>query len=326
MHRAFSRRAAAAIVGLAVALAAPLAVAAQDFPVKPITLVVPQGAGSGSDVVARLIAAHMTEALDQPVVVENRTGGGGIVAHQSVMTAQPDGYTILFSSTAQMLVVPAINEAADYKLDDFTPVAPVLRAPFALLVANTPDAPASVEELVEMLREGQQAFASAGVGTMTHLGSEIFLRRAGVEATHIPYRGSGAALADLIGGHVLFATDSLTASLSHIRSGSLRVLAVTGATREASLPDVPTLAEASLPGEPIAVIGGLFAPKGLDGNAAERLRQVVEETLNHPEVVEQFAAIETGILRISNEEFLDRLRTDEPVWQALADELDLQID
>ena len=323
MHFATRRR--AIVAALATTLASTFAFAA-DFPAKPVTLVVPQGPGSGSDVVARLLGVHLGNTLGQPVVIENRTGGGGIIAHQSVMRAPADGYTLLFTSTAQLLVVPAINASARYSLDDFVPVAPVLRAPFAVLVANTPSAPKTLKDLVEQLRTQPSAYASAGTGTMTHLGSEIFLRRAGVKATHVPYKGSGAALTDLMSGQVLFATDSLTASLTHVRSGRLRVLAVTGDRREASLPDVPTLAEAGLPGEPIAVIGGIFAPKGVPREVAQRIEKAVDEALRNPEVVSRFAAMETGLLRVSNDAFLAQLRKEAPGWQTLVKQLELKAD
>jgi len=314
------------VLAAALALALPFATLAADFPTKPVTLVVPQGTGSGSDVVARLLAVHMGEALGQSVVVENRAGGGGIIAHQMVARAPADGYTILLTSTAQLLVVPAMNASAKYSLGDFAPVAPVLRAPFAILVANTPTAPKTLKDLVDTLRTQPSAYASAGTGTMTHLGSEIFLSRAGLKATHIPYKGSGAALTDLMGGHVLFATDSLTAALTHVRSGKLRVLAVTGDQREASLPDVPTLAEAGLPGDPIAVIGGIFAPKGVPRDVTEKLEKAIDTAKSNPDVVQRFAAIETGILRASNDAFMAQLRKEAPAWLGLVKQLGIKAD
>ncbi|NML46217.1 tripartite tricarboxylate transporter substrate binding protein [Ramlibacter sp. G-1-2-2] len=316
MHCATRRGLLAASLALAAGAALP-AGAAEAWPARPITLVVPQGPGSGSDISARLIAQFMATELGQPVVVDNRAGAGGIVAHQAVMRAPADGYTLLFTSTAQLLVVPEINPSARYTLDDFTPVAPVLRAPFAILVAATPGSPRTLNELVERLRATPAAFASAGVGTMTHLASEIFLNRAGVKATHVPYKGSGAALADLMGGQVLFAADSLTASLPFVRSGKLRALAVTGDQREGSLPEVPTLAEAGLPGDPVAVIGGLFAPKGIPKDVAARIGHAADVALRKPEVVARFAAMETGILHVSNDAFVAQLRREAPGWQAL---------
>lgn len=322
MYSSTRRRALAAIAAV---MAAPQVFAA-GWPSKPVTLIVPQGPGSGSDVLARLLAQYMAPALGQPVVVDNRSGGGGIIAHQTVMRAPADGYTLLFSSTAQLLVVPEINAAARYTLDDFTPVAPVMRAPFAILVANTSAAPKTLRELIERLRTQPSAYASAGTGTMTHLGSEVFLRRAGVRATHVPYKGSGAALTDLIGGQVLFATDSLTASLPLVRGGQLRMLAVAGERREASLPDVPTLEEAGLPGGPIAVIGGLFGPRHLPADVRQRLEKATEAALRNPDVVAKFASMETGQLRVSNEAFIAQLKREAPDWQALVKQLNLKAD
>ena len=281
-----ARRGALRTLGTALAatlaLALPAAAPAADWPARPVTLVVPQGAGSGSDVVARLLAVHMGTALGQSVVVDNRTGGGGIIAHQAVARAQPDGYTLLLSSTAQLLVVPAMNSAARYQLDDFAPVAPVLRAPFAILVANTPAAPKTLRDLVEQVRSQPAAYASAGTGTMTHLGSEIFLRRAGLKATHVPYKGSGAALTDLIGGQVLFATDSLTAALTHVRSGKLRVLAVTGTQRLPSLPDAPTTAEAGYAGVNATSWFAVFAPAATPKPVIDKLTADLKKVVENP--------------------------------------------
>ena len=185
----------------------------------PLKVLVGFGAGGSADLAARLLAERLKDELGRPVVVENRVGASGIIGHQSVVRAAPDGYTLLFTSTAGLFVVPVMNANAKYSLSDFVPVAPVMRAPFAVLVANTPTAPKTMAELLQAVRSKPQSFASAGIGTMTHLGSELVLRKAGVQATHVPYKGSGAALTDLMGGQVLFATDSLTASMALIRSG-----------------------------------------------------------------------------------------------------------
>ncbi len=320
------RRRSAIIASFCFAFAIPCLAHAADYPSKPVVLVVPQGTGSGSDVIARLLATRMAQTLGQTVVVENRTGAGGIIAHQSVVRAPADGYTILLTSTAQLIVVPAINRSAKYSLDDLAAVAPVLRAPFAVLVANTAAAPKSLQALIEALREKPGAYASAGIGTMTHLGSEVFLSRAGVKATHVPYKGSGAALTDLMGGQVLFATDSLTASMPHLRSGRLRALAVTGDARESSLPDVPTLAEVGLPGQPVAVIGGLFAPKGIPEEVTRRLQQAVGEALRSPDLLARFKDSETSVLEMSTDAFVGQLRQEAPLWEKLVRELDLKAD
>jgi tripartite-type tricarboxylate transporter receptor subunit TctC len=307
-------------------LLAPMAppVWADTFPSKPITLVVTQGVGSGSDITARLLAGYLGPLLGQNVVVENRAGASGIIGHQSVARAAPDGYTLLFTSTAGLFVVPVMNSNAKYALADFVPVAPVMRAPFAVLVANTPGAPKTLTELLASLRAKPQSFASAGVGTMTHLGTELVLRKAGVQATHIPYKGSGAALTDLMGGQVLFATDSLTASMTHIKSGKLRALATTDNAREGSLPDVPTLAEAGIPGVQVAVIGGLFAPKGTPQDVIDKIAAATSKTLANPEVTQRFAAVETDPLKVSMPAFADLLRREADAWSPLVQQLGLK--
>ncbi len=315
-----------ALVGLTSSIAFIFASPAwsQAFPQKPITVVVTQGPGSGSDVMARLLAGYLSPLLGQSVVVENRAGGSGIIGHQSVAKAPADGYTLLFTSTAGLFVVPVMNPNAKYSLADYEPVAPVMRAPFAVLVANTPTAPKTMAELISTVKSKPQSFASAGVGTMTHLGSELVMRKAGMQATHIPYKGSGAALTDLMGGQVLFATDSLTAAMTHIRSGRLRALATTDTAREASLPDVPTLAESGLPGVQVAAIGGLFAPKGTAKDVVEKIADATRKVLANPEVMKRFAAVETDPLNIAIPAFNDLLRKEAEVWSPLVRQLDLK--
>ena len=297
---------------------------AQTYPNRPITLVVTQGVGSGSDVTARLLAGYLGPLLGQTVAVENRAGASGIIGHQSVARAAPDGYTLLFTSTAGLFVVPVMNPNAKYGLDDFTPVAPVMRAPFAVLVNNTPGAPKTLGELLASLRAKPQSYASAGVGTMTHLGSELVLRKAGVSATHIPYKGSGAALTDLMGGQVLFATDSLTAAMTHIKSGRLRALATTDTAREGSLPDVPTLAEAGIGGVQVAAIGGLFAPKGTPQDIVDKIAAATAKVLTNPEVVQRFAAVETDPLRVNMPAFINLLRREAEVWSPMVQQMGLK--
>ena len=315
-----------ALVGLTSSLAFVFTLPAwsQAFPQKPITVVVTQGPGSGSDVMARMLAGYLSPLLGQSVVVENRAGASGIIGHQSVAKAPADGYTLLFTSTAGLFVVPVMNPNAKYSLADYEPVAPVMRAPFAVLVANNATAPKTMAELISTVKSKPQSFASAGVGTMTHLGSELVMRKAGMQATHIPYKGSGAALTDLMGGQVLFATDSLTAAMTHIRSGRLRALATTDATREASLPDVPTLADSGLPGLQVAAIGGLFAPKGTPKEVVDKVADATRKVLANPDVQKRFAAVETDPLNLSIPAFNELLRKEAEVWSPLVRQLDLK--
>jgi tripartite-type tricarboxylate transporter receptor subunit TctC len=159
---------------------------------------------------------------------------------------------------------------------------------------------------------------------MTHLGSELVLRKAGISATHIPYKGSGAALTDLMGGQVLFATDSLTAAMTHIKSGRLRALATTDTAREGSLPDVPTLAEAGIGGVQVAVIGGMFAPKGTPQDIVDKIAAATAKVLTNPEVVQRFAAVETDPLKVNMPAFINLLRREAEVWSPIVQQMGLK--
>lgn len=299
---------------------------AHAWPDRVVKLVVTQGPGSGSDVLARLLANHLSKSLGHNVIVENRVGASGIIGHESVIRAPADGYTLLFTSTAVLLVVPEMNSSAKFRYTDFVPMASVMRAPFAVLVANTPEAPKTLPELIQALRDKPSAYSSAGTGTMTHLGSELLLKHAKVKATHIPYKGSGQSLTDLIGGQVLFSTDSLTASMSLIKSGRLRALAVTGNERSASLPDIPTLAEAGFPDVQIGVIGGIFGAKGTPKEVVDRVNTEVSQLLRNPEIIQRLTASETLPLIVSNEQFAEMMQKEATVWGQLVKQLNLKIE
>ncbi|QII86570.1 tripartite tricarboxylate transporter substrate binding protein [Bordetella hinzii] len=318
MRAQMRRRVLAALAGLPVV--AGLARAEPAWPTQPVKIVVTQGPGSGSDVLARLIAQYLGQSLGQSVIVENKLGGGGVVGHEAVLRSHDD-HTFVFSSTAPLFVVPYLNKAAVYRYHDFAPVAPVMQAPFVVLVPDTEDAPRSLKELIASLRDKPQAYSSAGYGTMTHLASQLLLQAAGVTATHVPYKGSGASLNDLIGRQVAFSSDSLTASMPLIKAGRLRALAVTGAAREKSLPEVPTLQEAGYPGLSIAVIGGLFAPKAGSEAANRRLAAAMAEVMDNTAVRQRFATLETEPLTVSRQAFAALLDKEEARWEAAARQL-----
>lgn len=294
---------------------------AEVWPAKPIRLVVAQATGSGSDVIGRLLAAKLAEALGQTVYVENRVGGGGLIGHEFVMRSPPDGYTLLLTTTAPLIVVPAINQNAKYRLADFTPVAPVLRSPYMILVSTNAGAPVSLADLVKLVKTGQVNYSSAGMGTLTHLASEMFLAEIGAKATHIPYKGSGQSLSDLIGGQVLFSTDSTTAAGPLVRSGKLRALAVTSPLRLSTYPDVPTVAELGLPALTVSTIGGLFGPAGVPKEVVERVSMETIKALALAEVKAQFAAAENEALTMTPEELRAQLLKDAPKWEQLVRKL-----
>lgn len=316
---------------LPVAAAAPLAVTVpdvrtEDYPSHPIRFVVTQGVGSGSDVVGRLLAAKLAEGLGGTVYVENRTGGGGIIGHQFVLEQPADGYTLLLSTIGPLAVVPTINRNAKFRLSNFTPVASALRSPYMVLVGTQASSPVNLKDLIQRLTTGPASYSSSGVGTLTHLASEIFLEQVRVKATHVPYKGSGQSLTDLASGQVLFSTDSPAAAGSLIRSGRLRPLAVTSDKRLASYPDVPTMAELGFPGMTLSTVGGLFGPHGIPTPIVSRISRTMASVLETPEVRKQFATMETEPLVLPVQAFADLMAKDAIVWERVATRLGIVVE
>jgi tripartite-type tricarboxylate transporter receptor subunit TctC len=300
---------------------------AQPYPSKPIRLILTQGPGSGSDVVGRMFAIKLSEGLGQSVVVENRTGASGIIGHEFVLKSPPDGYTLLLSTTAPLIVVPALNAQAKYRAADFVAVTPIYRGDFVIFTANLPGAPKTLQELVERLRAKPENFASAGAGTMGHLVSEVFLQQMGLRATHIPYKGSGQSLNDLAGGQVLFTSDSPAAGSGLLRAGRLNALAVTGSERMATLPQVPTLAESGIKVDrPLGSFGGIFAPPGTPKEIVARINAETTRALQNPEFKARLTAIEVETLTLSPEAFAEYVRQEASFWERFVKELGVKIE
>jgi len=237
--------------------------AADDYPNRPITLIVPYAAGGGNDLMARLAADKMSAALGQPIVIENRGGAGGSIATRQVAHAAPDGYTLGLGGTGTLAVDPTLYPNVGYDpRRDFAPVG--LIATSALVVLVNPQVPAkTIPELIALAKAepGKLTFASAGVGSGIHLGAELFASMAGIKLTHIPYKGSAPALTDLIGGHVSIYFSSLPPAIGLVQDGKVRALAVTGPERSKTFPDLPTVAEAGLPGyAPCCITGSWRRP------------------------------------------------------------------
>ena len=265
---------------LAGAIAAP-PLPAQTWPVKPIRLIVPYSPGGTADLLGRSIARKLSESLGQQVIIENRTGAGGGIGADLVAKSKADGYTLLLGTIATHAINPNLYPDIPYDpVGDFAPVALVATMP-NLLVVN-PSVPArSVRELIALAKAkpGELAFASAGSGTTQHLSGELFKKMAGVDMLHIPYKGNAPAVTDLIGGQVQVMFDNIPISLQQVRAGKLRALAVTGAKRSAVLPDVPTIAEAALPGYSVTSWFALFAPAGTPAAIVARLNRETNTAL-----------------------------------------------
>lgn len=319
---AFSRRTALSV--LAASLVTP-AMAAPWAPKQPIKLVVTTAPGTGSDTIARMLAPGMQEALGQSVVIDNRPGAGGALGMEQVARAPADGYTIVLGANGTMVAGPLLNPAVKYRTErDFTPIAGITRAAFVLVVANSPTAPKNVAELVAMTKTTPASYGSSGVGTVTHLSSELFLYRTGAKATHIPYKGSNQSLTDLIGGQVLFVSDTLPAVLPLIKGGKLRALAVTSPQRTTSLPDVPTLVESGYPGLISVGWWGLAAPAGTPPDVVKALSDAAMKAMQTPDAQARIKGLEMEVMAMPPDAFTAYMRTETPMWAELIQKANLK--
>ena len=277
--------------GIVASLTAGTAVAADDFPNKPIKIVVGFPAGQGTDTIARALTPKLQAELGQALIVENKAGAGGILGQQAAATAAPDGYTILFTSAGPMAVNPGVYEKLPYDpVKDYAAIAGVINVPL-VLVANAALPAKNVKELAAMAKAkpGEVNFASSGNGVTNHLAMEMLANAAGVKMTHVPYKGSPAALTDLMGGSVSVMFDTPVSVLPHIKSGRLKALAVSGSTRIAALPDVPTVAE-SYPGFSAVSWMAFVAPAKTPAPIVAKLSDAVIKVVNTPDMQKYFLA------------------------------------
>jgi tripartite-type tricarboxylate transporter receptor subunit TctC len=269
---------------LAAALALPLPAEAQDFPGKPIKIIVPYAAGGGADIMARIVAQKLQEKWGPAVIVENRAGAGGNLGAETVFTAEPDGHTLLFTAQGPLVVNQSLYSKLAYDPDAFAPVSLVVVA-YSVLLAH-PKVPASgLQELIAFAKANpdQLNYASQGIGTAAHLTAELFKSMAAVKIVHVPYKGSGPALNDLVAGHVNIMFGELAAAHPYIGSGMLRPLAVSSEQRNPSMPDVPTVSEV-LPGFVVTSWWAMVAPPGTPPAIVNKLSAAIAETLKQPDV------------------------------------------
>jgi tripartite-type tricarboxylate transporter receptor subunit TctC len=313
--RVFVSTAAAFIVATVAALGGAHA---QDYPSRPITLVVPYAAGGGNDVMARTVAEKMSRTLGQQIVVENRAGAGGTIATRQVARAAPDGYTLVIGGTGTLAVNPTLYSNVGYDpRKDFAPVG--LIGTSALVVLVNPSVPAkTIRELIDLAKRdpGKLNYASAGVGSGIHLGTVLFEQMGGIQLTHVPYRGTGPALTDLIGGHVAIYFSSLPSAIGIAREGKVRPLAVTGAKRSDVFPDVPTVAE-TLPGFEAVLHYGIAAPAGTPRPVVDKLNAALREALSAPDTKERMAKDGTEPLPSTPDEYAADIDREETKWSAI---------
>ena len=281
----------AAVALAASALITAPAQADEPYPSRPIRLLVGSSPGGGTDLMARLVGERLGEALKATIVVENKPGASNTLAADAVAKARPDGYTLLMGVVTSQAIAPHLLKLGFDVNKDLVPVALVSQVPNVLVVNNGLKA-RSVAELIELARAqpGKLAYASSGAGSTQHIAGEAFKRFSGTQIVHVPYKGSGPAMVDLIGGQVQLSFDTLPSVIGHLQAQRVRALAVTTAKRSPLLPDVPTLAEAGVKGLAMSAWYGVYAPAGTPRAIVERLNKEIAVVLAQPEVVNKLAA------------------------------------
>ncbi len=312
----------AAIAGL------PQSVRAEDYPNRPITLIVPFPPGGSTTVMARNVADKMAAALGQSIVVENRGGAGGTIGTRSAAKAPADGYTILLSYTGTFSIAPSLYAHPGYDMrKDFAPIGMIGAAPSLLVV--TPSLPVkSMAELIAYAKAQTSPlqFGSPGVGTVNHLAGEQLATEIGAPLQHIPYKGNGPALGDLLGGHIPMMFMPIPVAIGNVKAGKLRALAVSSAKRSSVLPDLPTMAETGVPGFDVALRYGLAAPAGTPRPIIERLNKELNAALASDEVKKRLATEGADALPGTPEAYAADLDREEKKWSAVVRRLNLKVE
>lgn len=296
------------------------------YPNRSIKLVYPLAAGTGGDLIARVTAAAMTSELGQSVYVDNKVGAGGVVGMNFVAKAAPDGYTLALAPIGAAILIPAMSDKVPYKVDkDFVPVAYLGHTPMVVVTSEQPDRPRTLQDLLAQLRQRGGDYGSVGRGTAVQLATELLLKRAGVQATYIGYRGSSQALTALVGGEVLFSIDTPAATQPLIEAGKLRPLAVTVPRRIPSMPDVPTVSESGVPDFEATAWWGILAPANTPSHIVAKLSEVTMKVLAASEVKSKFAGLGAEASPLPSAEFGKLIVRADP-WASLIKELNIRID
>lgn len=316
-------------LGLATALlslSASAADKAQDYPGKPIKLVVPFAAGGTTDVLARMLGQHLTAAWGQPVVVENKPGAGATLGANQVAQAAPDGYTLLVGATHHT-IAQNVYSKLPYDIDaDFAPVSVIAVVP-NMLVVNAKVPAHSVDEFIALAKAqpGKLNYGSAGAGTAHHLIGEMFKMRAGVDLAHIPYGGSAPAVADLVGGRIDLMFDTVTSGLSQVQAGKTRALAVTTAKRSSALPDVPALGEAALPGFDVGTWFGILAPAGTPAAIVAKLQDEIRKMAESPALGRQMRDMGAEPVGNGSQAMAEQIKAELASFRQIAEEQQLRV-
>jgi len=309
---------AAALSVLSTLAALPMPAAAQDYPSRPVRLVVPFAPGGSADVFGRFIAQRLQESLGQSFVIDNRPGGGSIIGTDAVAKAPADGYTLLVMSNTHTVNESLIPNKPFQLMRDFAPVAP-LNASDLVLVAKAGLPQSNLADLIKAAkaRPGAMSYASSGPGTPYHMAGELFKAMAGIFVVHIPYRGSAGARTDVLGGTVEMMFDAIPTMAEHVKSGKVKALATTGKTRSAVLPDVPTMHEAGVPDYEATLWLGVMAPRGTPPAVINKLNAEIAKITANAEVRRAWAAQGTAAMTMNVEEFTRYLQADIQKWERI---------
>jgi tripartite-type tricarboxylate transporter receptor subunit TctC len=300
---------------------------AQEFPDRPLRLVVPWPPSGNVDITARTVAPAFAEALGQQVVVENRAGAGGRIGTEAVVKSPADGYTLLLGSSGTVTAGPAVFKTRPNEPKDLVAIGPIQSVPIVLTVAlKTPAS--SYAEFVALAKNkpGGVSIASAGSGSSNHLAIELLMRMANLKLLHVPYKGSGPALIDLLGGQVESMMDQLTASIGHIREGRIRPLAISSRARSPLLPEVPTLDELGVKGYEADTWTGLFAAAGTPEATIRRLSAALRKAMSNESVRERYRAMGVQVMDMTQAEFAAYVRADFDKWRRVAREGNIAVD
>ena len=313
-----------ALATLAVGMAQRASAQSTPYPNRTVKIIAPVAPGGGVDMVARTIAERLQRALGQTFIVENVSGGGGVIASQSTMRAAPDGYTLMLGYVATHGTSPAMRNIPYNAVKDFTAIAMVAGTP-NVLVGGSGVAANSVKELVALAKKGQLSFGTAGQGSLTHLLVEQFKLAADFQATHAPYRGIAPAITDVLGGQTQFMMPGLAAALQHIKGGKLRPLAVTGTKRHAALPDVPTFEELGYKGFTAVQWYGIVGPAKMPSDIVARLNAEINKAIATPELRERLSAEALEPMPMTSSEFAAFIEAEVARWTKLVRERNIEM-
>lgn len=302
--------------------------ASTNWPQKPVRWVVPFPPGGAMDVIARILGEKAGKALGQPFVIENRAGAGGNIGADAVAKSAPDGYTLLITSIGMATNKPLYGKLSYDPVASFAPVSLLAVVPNVLVTNATQPDVRTVADVIAAARKapGKLTYASAGKGTSIHLAGEMFTSLTHTEMLHVPYKGSGPAVADLLGGQVNYMFDSITSAGTHLNSGKLRPLAVTTAKRAKALPNVPTMAQAGVAGYDVSPWFAVFVPAGTPRPIIDRLNKVLVETLKQPEVAARLESIGAEAIGSTPEELAKHLASESARWSKLIAERNVRLD